>query len=224
MKKLSVFISMALCLVIGGVYAAWAYPNETTTVETTKSLYGVPTITTDTTSGAKGVFDVDPSNLKITIDDANNDYIAEVSMTGYLTVTFTPAAGADESVKANGLPFTYRFSTGLQPGFSSWTYEDTPIFSVDTISTVSYTSIVGTAEEVTAGTANTIKQEVGENHYIYTYTITADQLNPYIGFFTNDYAQDGTLVLSSKDAYDEFKTALHAGYIQITITEAGASS
>ena len=63
---------------------------------------------------AKGNITVNSVNLSITIDDANNDHVAELKVEGYITVTFTPNEGADEVVDQNGIRMKYQLSnTGL---------------------------------------------------------------------------------------------------------------
>jgi len=116
MKKLTVLIALALILTIGGVYATWNYAQGSVP-SVPKSLDGQTKITDKVVdSKAKGNIFVDPDNLSLLIDDANNDHMAELTVTGYITITFQPNAGADADVVEHGIPLKYALScsSGLQ--------------------------------------------------------------------------------------------------------------
>ena len=100
MKKLSLLLAAALCVTIGGVYATWHYAQaNSSSVDTTLSaeLAGI------VTEGEKGEIVVSERNVKILIDDTNSDYKAELIIENPLLVSFTPAAGVDADVAANGV-------------------------------------------------------------------------------------------------------------------------
>lgn len=66
------------------------------------------------------------SPLKIVIDDSDNDHFGELSITGSVVGTFTPAEGSDHSVESAGIPLEFVLSyTGLE-------YKNTSIFTIDT--------------------------------------------------------------------------------------------
>ena len=119
-----------MIITIGGVYAAWNYAQGSVP-NVPKALDGQTKITDKVVdSAAKGNITVDPANLSITIDDSNNDHVAELAVAGYITVTFTPNRGADQAVVTNGIPLKYALSyTGL-------TYQNQPIFAFSTADVV----------------------------------------------------------------------------------------
>ena len=129
MKKLTVIIALMLVVTIGGVYATWNYAQgEVLAVD--EYLDGTTTrITEKVIDTAKGKIAVDDSNLSIEIDDSNNDKIAELVVSGYIQVTFTPSDGADESVSVNGIPLQFTIShTGLlHDGQPIFTYVSGPV-------------------------------------------------------------------------------------------------
>jgi len=93
MKKFTALITMAICLIIGGVYATWNYAKSDL-ITGSKVLDGVTTITAAVEEGSKGKIEVDVSGFKIEIDDADNDHIGECTVSGEVIVLFTPPAQA----------------------------------------------------------------------------------------------------------------------------------
>ncbi len=102
MKKLSLLVATLLIATIGSVYATWNYSQGAIASKTAYFDY-VTKITDKVVDNAKGVIEITKNDLAITIDDANNNHYAEWTLTGSLTVKFTPNAGADADVKANGI-------------------------------------------------------------------------------------------------------------------------
>ena len=105
---------MALCVTIGGVYAVWTYAG---TDDVADAYYeSKVTIADVELSGASGKYFVE-SNLVLTIDDTNNDHVAELIFGSnndqpvYLKVTFVPADYATPDIKANGVPSELYFTT-----------------------------------------------------------------------------------------------------------------
>ena len=125
MKKLTVIIALMLVVTIGGVYATWNYAQGSV-AKVDKYLDGSTKITDKVVTTAKGTISVDTSAVEIIIDDANNDHVAELSVTGDIVITFTPNEGADANVATNGIVLQYQMSnTGL-------TYLGNPIFTYNT--------------------------------------------------------------------------------------------
>ena len=102
MKKLTVIIALMLVITIGGVYATWNYAQGDV-AKVDKYLDSVTKITDKVVTTSKGTIAIDATGLSILIDDADNNHVAELSVTGSVTVTFTPNEGADADVKANGI-------------------------------------------------------------------------------------------------------------------------
>jgi DUF4097 and DUF4098 domain-containing protein YvlB len=123
MKKISILIVLAMILTIGGVYATWNYAQGN--VEDV-SLNPVVSLTEKVVDTAKGTIAVDASGLTISIDDANNDYDAELVMTGNVNVTFTADTLASAEVKANGIKLQYTLTVT-----TPWEYEGTQVFTVE---------------------------------------------------------------------------------------------
>ena len=115
MKKISLLLMLAVILTMGGVYAAWNYAQGSVP-PIPKALDGQTKITDKVVdSNSKGNISVDVSNLSIQIDDANNDHYAELTVSGYIDITFTANKGADASVVENGIALKYALScSGLQ--------------------------------------------------------------------------------------------------------------
>ena len=124
MKKLSILVALILCVTIGGVYATWNYAQGNVS-STTKYFDAGTTITDKVVDTAKGTITVDTTNLKITIDDSDSDFYGEMTIEGYVTVTFTPNTGADEAVANNGIALQYAL------GESGHVYGEGKIFTID---------------------------------------------------------------------------------------------
>ena len=101
MKKISILITLILCLTISGVYAAWTYTGSTvSTVDRTIS-HGMTTATTD---GDVGILQIIHNDVDIAIDQtAAGNYLAKLNITGSIIVRFTPNAGAPTSVVENAI-------------------------------------------------------------------------------------------------------------------------
>ena len=126
MKKLSLLVALALLITVGGVYATWNYAQGDATSKT-GYLDKVTLVADSVVDSAKGTFEIDTTNLKITVDDTNNDHVAELLIEGDIKITFTPSTGADKTVQDNGILMQYTLSTTDNYNFGSRT-----IFSVDT--------------------------------------------------------------------------------------------
>ncbi|MBR2303322.1 MAG: hypothetical protein IKA42_05930 [Clostridia bacterium] len=101
MKKLSLIMAMVLIATIGGVYATWTYGGTSvgvTTREITISIQGAQQ------TGVKGELTITLSTgYSLLISDSGN-YVPELKEEGYISIVFSPANGASEDVKANGIP------------------------------------------------------------------------------------------------------------------------
>lgn len=114
MKKLSVLIALMLILTIGGVYATWSYAGTNDIAD----AFAEAKVTIEDVEliGANGTYKIE-SNLVLSIDQANEDHEAELvfasndSQPIYLTVTFTPAANAPQSIKDSAVPTELYFGT-----------------------------------------------------------------------------------------------------------------
>ena len=101
MKKISVLITLILCVTIGGVYAAWAYTGSTVSSVDRTVSHGLTTATTD---GDVGIFEVIHNDVDVAIDQtAAGNYLAKLVITGSIAVKFTPNAGAPTDVVNNAI-------------------------------------------------------------------------------------------------------------------------
>lgn len=123
MKKISILIVLAMVLTIGGVYATWNYAQGNVD---SVDLSPVVSLTDKVVDTPKGTIAVDMSGLSIAIDDANNDYDAELVMDGEVTVTFTANELAPADVQANGIKLQYTLTVT-----TPWEYKGTQVFTVE---------------------------------------------------------------------------------------------
>ena len=101
MKKISVLITLILCVTIGGVYAAWAYTGTNVSAVDQTVSHGM---TTATTESDVGVLEVVSNNVAVSIDQtAVGNYHAKLVITGSITVKFTPNLGAPTDVVNNAI-------------------------------------------------------------------------------------------------------------------------
>ena len=123
MKRLGAIIAAAIMLTIGGVYAAFAYSQDPATSASANIGLGIEGKTTAT---AKGTISL--GELRIEVVDAGN-YTTGIKATK-ANVTFTPATGADEGVKTNGIKLKLTVTiTERETGANS--YNGTTIFTVE---------------------------------------------------------------------------------------------
>lgn len=104
MKKISLFVALALIVTIGGVYAAWIYPSDDALVgSATKTFTGNMT-QVETQATNKGEISVETSSdtLKIFVDDAGS-YVAKAIAQGSVSVLFTPLSFLFNKIRAQKL-------------------------------------------------------------------------------------------------------------------------
>ena len=196
MKKFTALMLVAICLVIGGVYASWTY--ATGNMEDTVAKTVNPTIDAVTGDTPVGKLTVVTQDLAINITDnydgenpvANNtpgDYIAEVNYTGSLVVKFVASANASEQIQANGLKLQVTF-----------TFEG-DVFSANTVTLTS-------AEYGTyAGADGT-----------FTWTISAEDLGDALTFNGGQ-----PLKLATLAEYNAFAAELEDVSITLTVAQNG---
>ena len=100
MKRLAAIMAGALLTTVGGVYAQFTYAQgnvEQAEISMQKNL------ATAATNTEKGTINV-TGDFLVSIDDTDNDLITETTISGDLTISFTPAQGADAEVRDNGIP------------------------------------------------------------------------------------------------------------------------
>ena len=104
MKKISVLIALALCLTIGGAYAAWTYNVGLPVDQTTTGNLSIGTKVEDN-STPYGTFAVSaaPAISVEPAEDKVNYTTTLAPSSDVFTVTFTPEQNAPDAVKANAL-------------------------------------------------------------------------------------------------------------------------
>ena len=109
MKKLGLIIIMALVLTVGGVYATFDYAqNDVASQDAvlTKTIAGAKT------ENAKGTIAIDVETFQLKIDDTGRNLKTGLETGGFVTVTFTPAQGADGSVADEGIDLKLEIAFG----------------------------------------------------------------------------------------------------------------
>ena len=206
MKRLSILIALMVCITIGGVYATWSYALTNDIAD--GFAEAKVTIADAEFVGSNGVYKIE-SNLVLTVDQANENHEAELVFAAndsnpiHLTVTFTPASNAPQSVKENAVPFELYFGTTTTMQYkmdASGNYSDTgtptDIFKLLNVSN-------GNFEENVTWT----KQANGT----FTYTLDETALK-------NQIQLTQTFVLDLKSEHDAFREAL-TGNIVARVTD-----
>ena len=112
MKKFTVLVALILCVTIGGVYAAWVYPNLNTNITVDRNMT-VQMSAADTTNN-KGVLSALTGNsgMSFFLDDLGNDYVADVKLSGYFEFLFTPDADLPDDAKG---PLNVKYTLSFTP-------------------------------------------------------------------------------------------------------------
>ena len=194
MKKLSMFLALAMLLTVGGVYAVWTYTNSTDVMDINTT--SVIDMTAATAIGTYGTYEFD-NQLVMTVDPKEGTtHTTALYITGTLTIKFTPNTYAPAEIKANGVQSF--FSHDLTN--TAWTYDSREIMTVD--DSVHTIGTVGSGEAMTW-----TKQADGS----FAITLTAEQI-----------ADEITLtefVLDTKVKYDAFDAVLGQGQIRFHISD-----
>lgn len=116
MKKLSVLITILLIVTMGGVYATWSYA-EANAAESHQHMS--INLESATTTQAEGVIHSVINTMNVLIDDTDDDYTAEITVTGKMGFVFVPNAGASDDVVENGIAMQWQLeqtNPGVQHG------------------------------------------------------------------------------------------------------------
>ena len=161
MKKVSLLIALALIVTIGGVYATWTYTQNTDVADEPLNL--AMNLTGVAYSGSYGVYRIEKSSdFTMLIDPAEGTvHDTALTITGSLTVHFTPATFAPEDIKENGVDSTFQFTLSN----SDWKYENQAVVTLQHTGTHDITWV---------------KQSDGT----FTYTLDAEALAEHIKLTT----------------------------------------
>jgi len=120
MKKFTILVALILCVTIGGVYAAWIYPNTEANISIDRNV--TVQLSDANTTNKKGelIGLTGESGMSFFLDDANGDYLAEVKLSGYFEFLFTPNENLPvDSRKPIDLKYTLSFNKA--PAYSGKT-------------------------------------------------------------------------------------------------------
>ena len=205
-KSITALLVLALCVTIGGVYATWTYAG---TDDVADVYYESKVTIADTElSGANGKYTVE-SNLVLTIDDTNNDHVAELIFGSnndqpvYLKITFCPEDYATPDIKLNGVPSELYFTTTTPMQFrvdEDGNYDA----SADPVDIFRFSN---PGNGVLDNTFEWVKEDDGT----FTYTLGLTDLQDMI-----ELSQ--TFILDEKTEHDLFRQALN-GNLLVRVTD-----
>ena len=116
MKKVSVLITILLIVTMGGVYATWSYA-EANAAESHQHMS--INLESASTNLAEGVIHNVINSMNVLIDDADNNYTAEITVTGKMGFVFFPNPGASDDVVEEGITMQWQLEQtdpGVQHG------------------------------------------------------------------------------------------------------------
>ncbi|MBR2974768.1 MAG: hypothetical protein IKC47_03390 [Clostridia bacterium] len=226
MKKFTALMLVAVCLIVGGVYATWSYATGNINTYLTEWVHP-SLVDVSGTPSLKGNIKVVSNTLAISVDDlldgegnavpagTQGDYVAEVYYTGELQVSFTPNLGADETVIENGIAM--EMIVVLTKG----NYAGTEIFSVASDPAAAqvtlYSPVLTTGVSNAAATeANQIGTVTKNADGSFTWTVTGEQFGAFFAFYGG-----AQLKLDTFSKHTAFDTALSASSFKLNIGEKG---
>ena len=187
MTKLGLIILMALVLTVGGVYATFNYAQgEVVSKNTTLNK----SLATAKTESAKGEIAIDVEGFLLKIDDTGTNLKTGLDAQGSVTITFTPATGADGSVVADGV------NLKLEISFTNNTYTQNGVDYQVFKTTDKYNATTGVV--LGTGTKNGDKFEytVSLGQYFTVSEIPLPTLADYNAFHTWFFAESGNAVVT----------------------------
>ena len=200
-KSLSLLLILAICITIGGVYAAWIYAE--TPLTSVHGHVGSFGLSNASVNNSKGTLSVNAEAAHLTIDMNNpsdptaaDAYKAVLKATGNITFTFTPSnAWLGSNAGVTSIVMEYSLTTTGNPG----------TFKIND----------GNGEKLLFTTFNTtdaIDVTLTKSGDVFTATVAADTLLPLIEI--NDF------VLDTFEEYEAFSATLGTyGNIGVAIAE-----
>jgi hypothetical protein len=227
MKKLSLLISLILCVTIGGVYAAWEFSGNNIVDEDATITIGMGTVTDSHSPGEYGA----TTNFSLTIEPLSHvnanaadpdhaDYVkdanhiaaiqwnvADSTAVPQITFTFKPTKHATQDQKENGVESSIYFATSASLTGGSAQYNGQKVFTFgatkDVPVTIHKADYTGEGLKWTLGTDGTFTCVIDASEYI---RLTSDNF-----------------MVDSLAKYNEFKAAL-GGNILAHITDTVADT
>lgn len=212
MKKISAFIVMFLCVIIGGVYATWTYGGTQNNINDLAKDITLSLTEIGTSSVQPGAYSLETNIEKFNIDeygvnDPNKPYHTAIldvvttdSKAAYLKIVFKPEDHAPAAMLGYGPTTTFHFEDHKEMTFQvdAKGYYDTvngtatPVFKYNPNATQKATIHPSNSSE----TMKWVKQD----NNTFTYTINADALQTMI--------QLNNFVLDTREMYTAFQKVL----------------
>lgn len=122
MKRIGLFVALALIVTIGGTYAAWTYTKaEVGAVSDVNAELNVTLIEAQTETVNKGTITIVENTLAISIDDDGN-HNAKLTITGQLIISFTGSNTSGNTVKGLNLQCNAKDNCGTYNGNDVFAY------------------------------------------------------------------------------------------------------
>ena len=204
-KKVSILASLALCVTIGGTYAAWIYSDENIELDPTHRHVEVRLEDLGTSTN-RGTFDALTSGVKFVIDQqAGSAHIAELKWTNTtdkIPVYFCPSVNAQDTVKEQGVDVMFYFQTSGKWDFGGTVGED----YVYAYPTMTVTNEETQQQETVAKTFKVAMSAMGSDY-------NGDGINDFQGWIPTEFIKDSItlknqLKLGTLDEYNAFKAKL----------------
>lgn len=203
LRSLSMIVTLALIITVGGVYAVWTYVQHS----------DVPDINPEITvamgdvkfDGSSGSYSIDTSNLTLVVEPTkigDETHHTSLYASGYLVIKFTPNENATQTIKDYGVQTTYNFALSGE----NWKHNGTAIFTRNSVAEASGTIAVTES----AGGVWTSDWQLQSDGSL-TYTISAADIAKV--FTISDWQLD------TKTKYDAFALDLAKGNFIIQISD-----
>lgn len=181
MKKFTMLVALILCVTIGGVYATWTYQGGD--VQPLHQHFTVYMGAVDNDE-AKGVLKTVTNALNIRLDDADNNYLAEAVLAGYLEFVFTPKSNASDDVRENGVELTFT----LEQTNPALQFEGKDVFTITNGAGDLGKGTLITAENTTSKHGTDLSTHVGSFYYCVEASVFQDMIKTDISLPTyEDY-------------------------------------
>ena len=217
MKKLSLLISLILCVTIGGVYAAWTYAGSNDITDAHHEIQII--IPAPVIEGSNGAYSIETNIANIIVDDTNGDHKAELVFKSkddnpiYIKIIFTPdTTRAPQNIIDNGLNTEFYFTTTTAMTYNidaagnySETGTPTPILTFSNPSNGTFEANIG------ALNSDVATKWTQEDNGTFTYTLEKATIEASISLTQPFF-------LDTREEYDAFKSALN-GAINFNVTD-----
>ena len=127
MKKLTVLVALALCVIIGGVYATWIYAGTAINPVTGQSIPFQ--MGDDELTDSAGAYSLENNTLKVYVEPAEGTYDTTLVFEGSATLVFTPT---DDTIAPASLAAALGATFEVHcPNNADVTYDSKNIFTLE---------------------------------------------------------------------------------------------